>query len=381
MAWYVEVYASSVECADTESVTVDDLFAIVGSVLVDDKSHGFITPPMAVGPGETHDMGGYPTGPGQLYQGWSDSPRLGYIVRGYDIDDNDKWVNNRETIKEVVDAIEKITDDIPVVGDIVSVAAKIPDVIDVFVDADSDDLVLGHTGWIDLTVGPPERTITEWKTIRTRRDDDTGYSSSDYTLNLRIVHRQTTGSFGEATIPQLRPHRGSGLDDWIGAWQGPHVNCAISRATSALGVSDVLTVEITEQVDGQTTQIRERAVRINKPYLAAARSEASNIPTELEPEENQNGGLLGSGTVEGRAAQGGAEAAESIVDVLGRSAAGPWTSRADYLSVDQDVVLELYQQRVGREVVGARMRYVRPASIPTRAGAPRLDEMLAPRVV
>jgi hypothetical protein len=146
MAWYVEVYASSVECADTESVTVDDLFAIVGSVLVDDKSHGFITPPMAVGPGETHDMGGYPTGPGQLYQGWSDSPRLGYIVRGYDIDDNDKWVNNRETIKKVVEAIEKITDDIPVVGDIVSVAAKIPDVIDVFVDADSDDLVLGHTG-------------------------------------------------------------------------------------------------------------------------------------------------------------------------------------------------------------------------------------------
>jgi hypothetical protein len=45
------------------------------------------------------------------------------------------------------------------------------------------------------------------------------------------------------------------------------------------------------------------------------------------------------------------------------------------------VVLELYQQRVGREVVGARMRYVRPASIPTRAGAPPLDEMLAPRVV
>jgi hypothetical protein len=115
--------------------------------------------------------------------------------------------------------------------------------------------------------------------------------------------------------------------------------------------------------------------------LAAARSEPSNMPTALEPEENQGGGLIGSGTVEGRAAQGGAEAVESIVDVLGRSAAGPWTSRADYLSVDRDVVLELYQQRVGREVVGARMRYVRPASIPTRAGAPPLDEMLAPRVV
>ena len=396
MAWLIEVYAASVECADTESITVDDVFVIIGSVLVDDQSHGFITPRMAVGPGETHDMGGYPTGPGQLYRGWSDSPRLGFIVRGYDIDDNDKWVDNRETIKEVVEEIEKITDDIPVVGDIVSVAAKIPDVVDVFVDADSNDLVLGNISWIDLAVGPPERTITEWRTIRTRRDDDTGYSSSDYTLNLRIVHVQTTGSLGEATVPRLRPHRGSELDDWIGAWQGPHVNCAISRATSALGASDVLTVEISEQVDGQTTQIRERAVRINKPYLADALSEPSDIPTSREPQENQGGGLIGSGTVEGRAAEegggalgglrteregrGGIAITESIVDVLGRSRAGGWTSQADYLSVDQDVVLELYQQRVGGQLVGARIRYVRPASIPTRAGAPAAGRVAgAPR--
>jgi len=400
MAWFVEVYAASVECADTESIASDDMFAIVGSVLVDGRSHGFITPAMAVGPGETHTMGGYPTGPGELYRGWSDSPRLGFIVRGYDIDDNEKWVRNRETIKEVVEAIEKITDDIPVVGDIVSVAAKIPDVVDVFVDADSDDLVLGHIGWIDLTAGPPERTITEWTTIRTRRDDDTGYSDSDYTLNLRIVHRQTAGSFGDRPVPRLRPHRGSGLDDWIGVWQGPHVDCAISRATSALGVSDVLTVQITEQVDGRTTQISERAVRINKPFLADAVTGPSNVPTSRQPEENQAGPLIGSGTVEGRGAgrDGGAvggigsirterdergetRATESVVDVLGRSAGGRWTSRADYLSVDQDVVLELYQQRVGGEVVGARLRYLRPASIPARAGAPQLDEMLAPRVV
>lgn len=402
MGWFVEVYAASVECADIESVTARDMFAIVGSVLVDGRSHGFITPAMAVGRGETHMMGGYPTGPGELYRGWSDSPRLGFTVRGYDIDDNDKWVRNRETIKKVVEAIEMITDDIPVVGDIVSVAAKIPDVVDVFVDADSDDLVLGYTGWIDLVVGPSERTITQWKSIRTRRDDDTGYSSSDYTLNLRIVSRQTAGSFGDVPVPRLRPHRGSDLEDWVGAWQGPHVDCAISRGTSALGVSDVLTVEITEQVDGGTTQIRERAVRINKPYLADALTATSDIPTSRQPqEEDQGGGLLiGSGTVEGRAAAGGGEAVggvgdirterderqgsrvtEPVVDVLGRSTAGRWTSRADYLSVDQDVVLELYQQRVGGEVVGARMRYVRPASIPARAGAPQLDEMLAPRVV
>lgn len=396
MGWFVEVYASSVECADTESITTDDIFAIIGSVLVDGQSHGFITPAMAVGPGETHDMGGYPTGPGQLYRGWSDSPRLGFIVRGYDLDDNDKWVRNRETIKQVVEKIEKITDDIPVVGDIVSVAAKIPDVVDVFVDADSNDLVLGSAGWIDLTVGPPENTVTEWKTIRTRRDDDTGYSSSDYTLNLRIVHVQTTASLGDARTPNLRPHRGSKLDSWIGAWQGPHINCAISRATSALGVSNVLTVEITEQVNGQSNQIRERAVRINKPFLAGAVSGTNNIPTTREPEENQGGPLIGSGTVEGWAAgddeegvgglraerdEPGRNPMESVVDVLGRSAAGGWTSRADYLAVDQDVVLELYEQRVGRDVVGARIRYVRPASVPVRAGARPLDELLAPRVV
>jgi hypothetical protein len=211
------------------------------------------------------------------------------------------------------------------------------------------------------------------------------------------VHRQTTEAFGEVPIPRLRPHRGSGLDDWIGAWQGPHINCAISRATSALGTSDVLTVEITEQVDGETTEIRERAVRINKPYLANALSGPSSIPTSREPQENQGGGLIGSGWVEGRAAEEGSGAlgglrtqregrgetavTESIVDVLGRNAAGRWTSKADYLPVDQDAVLELYQQRVGGDVVGARIRYVRPASIPTRAGAQPLDEMLAPRVV
>lgn len=399
MAWFVEVYAASVECADTESINSDDVFAIVGSVLVDGASHGFVTPALAVGPGETHSMGGYPTGPGELYRGWSDSPRIGFIVRGYDLDDNEQWVRNRETVKEVVDAIEKITENIPVVGVIAAVAAKIPDVVDLFVDADSDDLVLGHAGWIDLTPGPPERTVTEWRTIRTRRDDDTGYSSSDYTLNLRIVHRQTAGSFGSSPVPRLRPHRGSNLDDWVGVWQGPHVDCAISRATSALGTSDVLTVEITERLDGRTTEIRERAVRLNQPFLAAALTDPGDIPTARQPEEGQGGPLVGSGTVEGRAAQGGgvlggvgdlraerddragAAVTESVVDVLGRSAGGRWTSRADYLSVDQDVVLELYQQRVGGEVVGARVRYLRPGSVPARAGAAQLDEMLAPRVV
>jgi hypothetical protein len=90
VGYSVSLYLHGLTCREPESLTTKDIFACLGSVVVDGISHGFATEPMAIGRGEIHDMGGYPTGPGELFNGICESARIGSLIRGYDIDDNDQ---------------------------------------------------------------------------------------------------------------------------------------------------------------------------------------------------------------------------------------------------------------------------------------------------
>lgn len=146
MAFTFNVLLRRLVCRDKESISAPhDIFGLAGAVVVDGERHPFAFEPVPVNELQAFDYGE------TIYDGFSESPQIAIELLGMDIDDNEKWVKNREEAKKWADKISEFTKDLPVIGTFVSAALKAaPFVIDQFVKWDKNDKLLDLTEHVDM---------------------------------------------------------------------------------------------------------------------------------------------------------------------------------------------------------------------------------------
>lgn len=251
MSLHLEAKLGRAVCRDRESESPYDSFALSGAVVVDGKPYAFAKDPVSAN--ETISI---VFGDDLLWQGTSGSNTVGLVLRGYDIDDNDKWRQHREEIGKYNDLLAKAIAALPGGGTVVAGVLKVwPDVVDQFVDWDQNDLLMSAA--FDVELPPPSQFAGAppvWHAVSHRESGSSLVSSWDYEV---FVHfRYTSGE----TVPfpsgtpkvTYRPFHQSTLDDWIGTWDAtvktveptaPPVTCTIRR--SAIG--STLDVSVTER--------------------------------------------------------------------------------------------------------------------------------------
>lgn len=428
MAYAVTVRIGRVVCHDRESLSEYDAFALTGAVVVDGHVHGFALEPVAV----NERIAATYVDP--IYRGRSQSRQIGLVLRGYDIDDNDRWKKHRAAIQETSDRLADAAEYVPVVGEYAALLLKHwPKVVDLVVSLDKDDLLLSVATAVDL----PEVSPTLFRdshhsiTVRGRRSDRTGYSDWDYTVPVHFSYANLdVPSFGQVAATTHRPRKNSRAAEWVGVWESAHVTCHVTP--SARG-ADLLDVRVVEQRAGRSVETSATGVAISRPVLDQLVVEAGAVDLQTTRAGAAEEGGLASGTVLGRAARQNpvADALRGGLDtdrltgsgpVLGRdltqrAVVGPWReqvpthdrlvervpateregmsrhdklvervpvperSGGDFVELPDDAVLEIYRiLHDGRGTPGRQLRYRRPLSPALLRATDSVDELLSHRL-
>jgi hypothetical protein len=185
--YWIQVFLLRVTCKDTESIHSSDKFALAGDIVTDRANVALIKPMFRINSGDEHSF--LPSGP--IFSGWSSQPKVGITLQAWDLDENDSWVDNEEDIVTVGEAISTAVKAVPEYGTFAGavldgILATVPPVVDRFIDWDKNDQLMNHKEWVDLPAGVPEVMNEIQHSIRFYRDDPTGYSSWDYTIQCAI---------------------------------------------------------------------------------------------------------------------------------------------------------------------------------------------------
>lgn len=425
MTHLLKVRIGRIVCRNTESLSEYDNFALSGAVIVDGTVTPFDRDPVAVNEriAATYEN---PT----IFDGFSESLEVGLVLRGYDIDNNDKWVANRERIGEASEKIAEVVEYVPIIGEYAAmILEKWPDVVDVFVDLDENDLLLSHAQAVTL---PAVSALKEGMshhavTIRFMRRDPFGYSDWDYSLPIHFDYRNLdVPSLGHVAAESTRPRAGSAASEWLGTWQSGSVSAHVAAADGG-----GLDVSVSETIDGVTSQVQTKGVEISRVYLeqivtpvdegapftrvvverpagSRARVVEPFDPATLSTGPSFRGASLGSrgsggigdqSTTVAGVARGSSSSAvgsidsgpvasgvEGVADRGGLDVTGPLTHReqsgADLLQLNGDAVLEIYEILLDKKPSdGRQLRYVRPVSNTARSTSASFDEMLKTRLV
>jgi hypothetical protein len=378
--WKFDVTLDRLYCADPESVHSNDKFALAGAVTTGVDHAGFVMPTMRP---PKHQYSYFPPDLTHIFSGMSNESKIGLVLRAWDLDDNEGWVDNRETIQEVSSAIAEGIGALPGVGTVAGLVLKgvstvVPLIIDAFVSWDENDLLLDHATVVEMPQATPYIPTSAPYSVHFSKSDPTGQSDFDYTLYLTITCEWLPLFNGSTpTGPATeQPFQNSMLNTWVGAWEGRGVQADILVAETPLYVNPHdLRVTVAERVDGQdVTTITER-VSISRLvvelFQPAAKPEASggmvsNFSSSAHLVRAQSHGpkvatrqVLMGGEVNPRvvAPQDTVSAAEKVKLVSSLQFQG------DYLMLNNDASLELYQIRHNGTVVGEALRYRRPTSM------------------
>lgn len=193
----ITVEIHKVVCNDTESIHSSDKFALSGAFVGDAGSAAVYLPSFRINDGEQKIID-------SSYSFSSTTPRFAMSLMAWDLDENDTWNENEDTIKKGVDAIVlAVSAANPVAGAAVEVIGEaVISVVDQFNKWDHNDKLLDFNEWIDLPPGDFNATQFIWKTIPFSHDDGIGYSSWDYTLEIRIGYMDAV-HFANAPPPAL----------------------------------------------------------------------------------------------------------------------------------------------------------------------------------
>ena len=422
MPYYVKVRPRQLICRDTESIVAPhDIFALAGAVVVDGESHGFALPSVPINERQPH------TYIETLYEGFSETPQIGVALVGWDIDDNEKWVDNRQEIEDVTKKISEYGKKVPLIGDYVAwLSDNVPKIVDKFVEWDKDDQLLAWSDTIDVSAEAAVPFVQgyHWTEVKFSHSDGVGYSDWDYSLHLLIECMFSTGignkPVGEKT---LKPFVNTKLSDWTGEWQSGSVQCSITPSEFTL---DALDVSVTERVDGVPTDSKTLGVAISKvflqfggvhlgghyvegidkgkggqtvwalPRLTVERlkghtATVSDLITGLDPNivaaasklVGDDGVVAGVGHLEPNLiAEGGELVTPRWVDEAIGKPPQRQQSGSDLLELSNDAVLEIYHVLHGGNDSGlVELRYIRPVVNVAFRPASEIDEFLTLRVV
>lgn len=196
----IEVILDSLHCRDTESIHSSDKFALAGAVFTDIHTEGTILPIMRINDGEHRTLKRV------LFNNKSHNPIVGINLQAWDIDENDSWVDNEEDIKKISSAIAQGIKLIPKYGTIAGfildgVNELVPEIVNGIIKFDNNDQLLNYSKWIEISIPENEKFHQKKLQIGFKREDWTGYSSFDYTIELTIncTLIESTGTFPTST--------------------------------------------------------------------------------------------------------------------------------------------------------------------------------------
>ena len=227
MPYYVKVRPRQLICRDTESIVAPhDIFALAGAVVVDGESHGFALPSVPINERQPH------TYIETLYEGFSETPQIDVALVGWDIDDNEKWVDNRQEIEEVTKKISEYGKKVPLIGDYVAwLSDNVPKIVDKFVEWDKDDQLLAWSNTIDVSAEAAVPFVQgyHWTEVKFSHSDGVGYSDWDYSLHLLIECMFSPPGFnpepaGEKSLKPFVEHQALRLDRRVAVRFGAVLN-------------------------------------------------------------------------------------------------------------------------------------------------------------
>jgi hypothetical protein len=174
-----------VVCRDTESIHSSDKFALAGSVFTEAETRGVYFPMMRINEGEQRSLG-------VTDEFTSGVPRVGIALTGWDLDENDSWKDNEADLKEGAAAVAAAVATIPGYGIVASAvisgaSAAIAEAVDTFNGWDHNDRLLDRVDTVDPPAVAPYVPVVVDHPITFSHDDAVGYSSWDYTIDVRIT--------------------------------------------------------------------------------------------------------------------------------------------------------------------------------------------------
>ena len=388
-----EVRLDRLYCADPESVHSNDKFALAGAVTTGVNHAGFVMPTMQP---PLHQYSYFPQDLMPIFSGTSTEPKIGLVLRAWDLDENEGWVENRDTIKKVASGIASAIAAIPGVGTaaglvLEGVSVAIPAIIDAFVSWDKDDVLLDHTAWVEMPPLAGHELTSVPYSVHFSKKDPTGQSDFDYTLYLTITCQWLPlFDSGSPTGPATeQPFQNSTLDSWVGGWEGRGVRVDIAVVDTPLYVKPQdVRVTVVERVAGQdVTTITERVsisrllVELFQPVpkpatgsgiVSTFSSSAHLVRVQSHGPKVASRQVLMGGEFNPLAVsqQEAAPAAEKVKLVNSLQFQG------DYLMLNNDASLEIYQIRHNGTVAGEALRYRRPSSMFLSVLASGTDVML-----
>jgi hypothetical protein len=252
--YWFRVYVDRVICRDTESLHSSDKFALAGVVMTDLNAQGFVMPMIRINDGETRR---YDEDLNTIFDAASSEPKVGIALLGWDLDQNDSWVENKE---DIIDVSQKISEGVKMIPEYGAIAGSVldaaivvvPPIIDQFADWDKNDKLLDYRQIVNGNTGNAYQEVSKSLSVVFSRDDSIGYSDWDYTLDLTI-YCTWMPSFGTGGI-QLgeqageQPYQNSVREVWLGVWDGADIVVEI-QPSSAARLMDV-TVTETDQNRG-----------------------------------------------------------------------------------------------------------------------------------
>jgi hypothetical protein len=243
----VKVTGGKVICRNRESDSPYDSFRLAGAVIVNQQVHTFMLPGAATNETIQTSYDGY-----TLFEGESATPSIGLVLRAYDIDDNDKWRENRKEIVYWNEKLAGVIENIPEYGDAAAAVLRTwPKVVDQFVKWDKNDVLLSASMTVDLPPpsdfpGVPPRY--SWASVRGVGDGV--LSSWDYEVfvNFRYTSADPIdigGDGNDTPTVTYTPVDLTSREEWLGVWgDAPtHIENAASSTIRA-------TIRSSSQGDG-----------------------------------------------------------------------------------------------------------------------------------
>jgi hypothetical protein len=274
MGYTVKVVLDKVVCRQKESITTADLFQLVSTVVTDSDVKVEIQPIQRLRSGEQFSYAE------TIFDGYADSPTLGIVLLGFDIDMNRGWTDNEAEIRKITGATENKIKERGFIKDVVSgdawgfIKTWTVEMIDMIVSMDTNDRVLDWSQLIPLT-GAYGSPISFKLEARTTDPDDVG---ADYSVFLTVTYQQKLQGISDARTSKVwvdcrKPNTESAPENWVGRWASTggspsnlSTSIVISKNKLYVNMLDVTVTELDSKTNQQVVSTSE-GVPISRVFV------------------------------------------------------------------------------------------------------------------
>jgi hypothetical protein len=183
----ITVELLTVRCRDTESTLTSDKFALTGVVFTEEPGNAngnspIVYPTMRINDGEQRVLG-------TKHSVQSANPVVGLALVAFDIDENDWWTESEGGIAELAAKISGVVGGInaPAGGVVAAVSLAMWGAVEGLTRLDRNDKLLDYSKLIPIAAGAVGHPAWTNHTVNFSRDDWSGYSDWDYSIDMRIV--------------------------------------------------------------------------------------------------------------------------------------------------------------------------------------------------